>query len=275
MQPSWQIRWSAVLLLLALAPASWRAAEFEGEQAIREAARTLLPLFAARPERVTESFTPAYVKHLASAQQPIDLTDVFRSLHEDYGRTTEYRLIGMTGPYTAEVEFVFAKDTRVPARLVVEGRPPHRISGLEFRNKIDDRETLADVIKDMKALPGQLGFTFMELGTQPKAIWDHQGDVPLPVASTMKLLVLATLVDEINEKKRSWSDVVPVRRAWASLPVGVVQDWPDGSPVTLHTLATFMISRSDNTAADHLLRILGRERVEAMQGKLGLPGAAR
>jgi beta-lactamase class A len=103
----------------------------------------------------------------------------------------------------------------------------------------------------------------------------YRADQPLAVASSMKLIVLAALAEEIAAKKRAWSDVVPVQRAWASLPAGVVQDWPDGSPVTLHTLATLMISRSDNTAADHLIRVLGRERIEEVQKTLGLQGGPR
>ncbi|MFN0206478.1 MAG: serine hydrolase, partial [Planctomycetota bacterium] len=47
------------------------------------------------------------------------------------------------------------------------------------------------------------------------------------------------------------------------------------SPVTLHTLATLMISQSDNTATDHLLFLLGRERVEEMVTKMGNQHAER
>lgn len=44
-----------------------------------------------------------------------------------------------------------------------------------------------------------------------------------------------------------------------SLPGGILQNWPKGAPLTLHTLAGLMISQSDNTAADTLLEILGRD----------------
>ena len=47
-----------------------------------------------------------------------------------------------------------------------------------------------------------------------------------------------------------------------SLPSGTLQDWPLGTPMTLQTLATMMISTSDNTATDQLLAVLGREAVE-------------
>jgi len=42
-----------------------------------------------------------------------------------------------------------------------------------------------------------------------------------------------------------------------------MQDWPQQAPVTLQTLATMMISISDNTATDTLMRLLGREAIAA------------
>ena len=41
----------------------------------------------------------------------------------------------------------------------------------------------------------------------------------------------------------------------------MAQDWPKGAPVTLHTLATLMISISDNTATDQLIAIVGRDAI--------------
>jgi hypothetical protein len=54
-----------------------------------------------------------------------------------------------------------------------------------------------------------------------------------------------------------------------------MQDWPEGAPATLHTLAALMISRSDNTATDLLLHAAGRENVEAMMERIGIAAAAR
>ena len=45
----------------------------------------------------------------------------------------------------------------------------------------------------------------------------------------------------------------------ASLPSGITQSWPAGSPVTLQTLATLMISISDNTATDTLVTLERRK----------------
>jgi len=49
---------------------------------------------------------------------------------------------------------------------------------------------------------------------------------------------------------------------WKSLPSGALQTWPDQTALTLQSLATSMISVSDNTATDALLSIVGRADVE-------------
>ena len=69
------------------------------------------------------------------------------------------------------------------------------------------------------------------------------------------------LAREIAAGKRRWSDVVPLGAR--SFPGGTMQDWPQRAPVTLQTLATMMISISDNTATDTLMRLLGREAIAA------------
>ena len=60
-----------------------------------------------------------------------------------------------------------------------------------------------------------------------------------------------------------------------SLPSGMLHNWPEGAPVTLHTLASLMISISDNTATDILLGLVGRENVERMMGRIGIAAPER
>ena len=82
-----------------------------------------------------------------------------------------------------------------------------------------------------------------------------------------KLFVFAELVREAEAKERRWTDVVPLGPP--SLPSGVTQNWPRRLPVTLATLATEMISISDNTATDTLIETLGHAKVDAMRANVG------
>ena len=83
------------------------------------------------------------------------------------------------------------------------------------------------------------------------------------MGSAFKLAVLSTLQDQIQAGTHAWNDVVTLKPEWKSLPSGILQGWPDDAPLTLQTLATLMISQSDNTATDALIAVVGREAVEA------------
>ncbi len=60
--------------------------------------------------------------------------------------------------------------------------------------------------------------------------------------------MLDALRSSIDSGDHAWDEVVTLAAGRKSLGSGILQTWPDGSPLTLHTLATLMISRSDNTA---------------------------
>jgi hypothetical protein len=140
----------------------------------------------------------------------------------------------------------------------LENDPPHRISGLQLTGFEAAGESIADVMAAIEALPGRQGVLIRRLDTPdmaPLAALDPDGRYA--IASAVKLYILAELDRSIREGERQWSDVVQLGPK--SHPSGISQNWPDQSPVTLHTLATLMISISDNSATDTLIRIIGQD----------------
>jgi len=86
--------------------------------------------------------------------------------------------------------------------------------------------------------------------------------VPVTLVRDGGGLVAYRLAVEAGERRRDEVTMLEARhRSW---PSGILQDAPAGLPVTLETLATLMISMSDNTATDVLVDVLGRESVEAL-----------
>jgi Beta-lactamase enzyme family len=118
----------------------------------------------------------------------------------------------------------------------------------------------AAAIQQLQALPGQTNLLILEGDTE---VAGHNADKPLAVGSTFKLAILAALRQQIEQGKRSWRDVVELRPEDKSLPSGILQTWFDGALLTVQTLATLMISQSDNTATDILIHLVGRENVES------------
>jgi len=128
--------------------------------------------------------------------------------------------------------------------------------------------SLDEIVNDVKGLGGSSSIQ-VENQTTGQVVASYNSTKPLPIGSTFKLYVLGTLCDRITKGKSKWTDVVYLDSSKYSLPSGELQKWPHGSPVTLHTLAALMISKSDNTATDALLNYLGKYAVEQFQQVMG------
>ena len=145
--------------------------------------------------------------------------------------------------------------------IAIEPAQENRVSELLFTS-VDSLAVAGDtpdkIAADLAALPGTVNAWFAPLdgGAPVIAIG---ADKPLALGSTFKLYVLAALAEDVKAGRRKWSDVVPLTEK--SYPSGRLQDWPQGAPLTLHTLASLMISISDNTATDQLITVLGRARI--------------
>ncbi len=100
-------------------------------------------------------------------------------------------------------------------------------------------------------------------------------DRVLPIASSFKLYVLGELAHQVDEGQASWDELLPIDPRYISQPNGDMRDFPAGSEFPLSYYAEQMISKSDNTATDHLIARLGRERVESAFALMGQndPGA--
>jgi beta-lactamase class A len=83
--------------------------------------------------------------------------------------------------------------------------------------------------------PGEYGMAALDLGTG--AMISFNGDLPFPMASTMKIAVAAAYLSEVDAGRRRLDETI------AGVPAA--------------TLLDAMITRSDNRATDLLLSILG------------------
>ncbi len=162
------------------------------------------------------------------------------------------------------------RDALLTMRLAVEEAPPHKVSGLLVTNVAPFKQkTLGEITTELKGLHGATGFAFARLGEgAPELLVQHNADKPFAVGSAFKLAILAELVRVTNAGERAWDDKIVMDGT--PLPGGNYRMVPKGVGVTLRDLATSMISISDNSATDILLRTLGREKVEAMLPVLGV-----
>lgn len=143
----------------------------------------------------------------------------------------------------------------------------HRIAGLLFQPDMDASAkptSFEDAEKMLVALAPKARMLVAEVvnGTC-KPIRQVAAKDQLAIGSTFKLYVLLAVVDQILAGKLAWTDELAVRDDWKSLPSGVTQNDAAGTKLSVQAFAERMISISDNTATDHLIRTVGRDRVEA------------
>lgn len=120
--------------------------------------------------------------------------------------------------------------------------------------------TVPAIVAHAKALPGRVSVLVIADGREIVAI---DPDRSLAIGSAFKLAILAVLKEKVAKRTIAWSDVVKFTEEDRSLPSGILHGWPSGTVFTIEALAGLMISQSDNTATDVLLRIATRGAVEA------------
>lgn len=148
-------------------------------------------------------------------------------------------------------------DAEVPIRIALD--ESGRIAGLRLEGPIVG--TIEDQVAAIAALPGR---SAVLVETDGRIMAAHEPDAALAVGSAAKLAVLKAVDQAVGAGRLSWTKVVALDPAWRSLPTGILQDWPDTTPLTVATLANLAMSMSDNTATDALIRLVGREAVEAV-----------
>lgn len=236
--------WAAVLVSVLAAAVLAVAVPVMAEPVTPEQA--LERLFRERPVQA-EWFAPSFLARVSAAQ----VEQVVAQLVAALGAFERVE------PEGADWLVVLERGV-VPTKVVLDAQG--RFAGLLFQAPRARASDLDSAVAGFRELPGRVGVVVVEDGRLRAAL---EPDEPLAVGSAFKLAVLAALKEEVAAGRRSWDEVVLVRPEWKSLPSGILQQWPDGSPLTLHTLAALMISLSDNTAADALAHLVGREAVEA------------
>ena len=145
-----------------------------------------------------------------------------------------------------------------PAKIHLDGEG--RIDGLWFGPpQLAKPASLEDTMKAMAALPGKVSAVVLDEGKPMAAL---RPDDALAVGSAFKLAILAAAGEQTAAGELPLDKAYELKKEWKSLPSGVLQTWPEGSPLTVATLENEMISISDNTAADAMLSIVGRDAAE-------------
>lgn len=208
-------------------------------------------------------FDPTFQSALPEAQ----FKAMTASLIAQYGKPIAVEKLVSTNGRSGSLALRFEKGVGT-VLLDVGVDPDARVIGLRLTGFEMANDSFDTVAAEIAALPGSTGFLVAEItGDAIRPLASANPDQQFAVGSTFKLYILDELAAQVAAKKRRWSDVVPLSHPSFS-SVGTA-NWPKDTPVTLQSLANWMISVSDNSATDTLVHLLGREAIEARMRAAG------
>ncbi len=192
--------------------------------------------------------------------------------------------IGAMGPFTlVAIEsrddpmslraILYAENADANFRVLINiDEPTGRVTGLLIQPAPDfgaqPITTWEEFDELLAELPGRVSFGVYELiDGRPDAVHEYNADVALPIGSTFKLWILGALGELVLEGQASWDEPLAIDDSLKSLPSGEMQVYDAGTEFPISEFADKMISISDNTATDHLLARIGRERVEGYMSR--------
>ncbi|SKB34025.1 serine hydrolase [Sphingopyxis flava] len=211
----------------------------------------------------SDYFAPQFQQAVSERQ----FRGIAANLLAQYGAAVEVETVDTADGRTGTVKLRFEKGTGTIALSVLPGGD-RRVDGLFLRGFTVANDSFDSVAAELSALSGRTGFLVAELdGEAIRPVASANADAAFAVGSTFKLYILDELASQVRAGKRKWSDVVPL--AQLSFSSAATANWPKDTPVTLQTLANWMISVSDNGATDTLLHLLGRDAIEARMRATG------
>jgi beta-lactamase class A len=116
---------------------------------------------------------------------------------------------------------------------------------------------------------GVVGYTVHNIDTGERM--ERRGDETFPTASLIKVPILVTVYDLVEQKKLALDDPITLLAIDKVPGSGLLQFMHDRSIFTVHDAAWLMITISDNTATNLLLDRIIIRRVWDKMEKLGLP----
>jgi beta-lactamase class A len=209
-------------------------------------------------------FTPSFMQAVSAVQ----FTELAASVIQQHGQPLSIIQIERKSDTSAIIKLEFEKSIAT-IKIAADAVAPHKVSGMLITDFTAKNDSLAKIAADFGALPGASGYILAEISDDGsvKTLAAQNPDRQFAIGSTFKLYILAELAHQVSTGQRKWSDVAPLSdRSFSSKGTN---KWPVNSPVTLHSLASWMISVSDNSATDTLLRLLGREAVERRLASIG------
>lgn len=218
------------------------------QQATNAASHKLSLIFADKPVD-SSLFSPHFLEQVSAVQIQKIVDDLKLSL----GTVKSVNVSNGNGT-------IYFDKGELPVSINLD--PQGKISSLWFSAPHFKTVNLDEMVKGLHE--NAVGKTSLLVMVDNKPLVAENDKTPMAVGSTFKLLVLKAYEDAIKKGELKRETIVPLKEKNRSLPSGVLQSLPVGTPINVEMLAQLMIQISDNTATDSLIELLKKPRIEAL-----------
>lgn len=213
-----------------------------------------------QPQLLQQLCSERLLGHLPLKQLAAQL----RALGRQNGNVVWLEPLHVTARNLGVFDAITVRQRRIRISLTLELEVDARIADFSCQAEPFQKDFVS-VLETLKGLAGEVGLCCWELSADgSREVFSYQPERAFSVASLYKLYVLGAIVKSAN-----WDESLALTEATRSFPTGLLHHWPEGCPLTVQSLATLMISLSDNTAAEVLLQHLGKASVEEMVKQMG------
>jgi hypothetical protein len=208
-------------------------------------------------------------------EEQVGFADFVSMIGQITAGATGWAVIDTESSGSTNVVVLIAPSAGEPVlRMLVNVDPDGHIDGLFFQPgeppSLDDPPETYDQAFERLAGLGTAGVLVAETTDGTCApVAEMLVGTDLPLGSMFKVYVLGALADAIESGDITWNDPVTLEEGRYSLPSGITQTEELGTGITVQELSQRMIEISDNTATDHLIALVGRSAVEAIQSEMG------
>ena len=139
---------------------------------------------------------------------------------------------------------------------------------MDLKYKKNEEQLRSEIAADLKNLPGKVGLVYRPL--DGPGAFDFSGGELFEAASVIKLPVCAVLQKLAVEGEIDLGEKIICRETDKLPSCGALQHFPGEFPVDLRTLCALMITLSDNTATNLILRRFGLDFLNGQLRRIGL-----
>lgn len=252
------IRWLFVMLVALATPA---IAQVTPDPALTQRANQLPAVMAGKI-----AYDAYFAQSFRTAVPEAQFRQIGAQLTAANGPVTKVEGVTAKSPFSAILKLGYARAV-ADVDIVVDPATPHLVTGLRITGAQTRDDSVAKLSADIAALRGKKAVLIRELGVTAPPLLAIDADKTGALGSGFKLWLLAEAARSVAAGERHWNDLIPL--APDVLSSNIMARWPNDTPVTLQTVATAMITVSDNRATDSVLAALDRKKVDAMAERMG------